>query len=152
MTEMHTIKTANRCCTTPVRIAIVALVTNMVLNLAFVVPMVMLEITGPHAGLALATSLAAWLNAGLLFKVLRQRQVYRPEAGWWRLFLQIVLAGSCLGGLLCWGMPVLQDWLDWSVWLRVKELVVWIIAGAGVYGIALLVSGLQFKTLWHRPH
>jgi putative peptidoglycan lipid II flippase len=89
---------------TPVRIAVVALVTNMVLNLAFVLPMVRLNIPGPHAGLALATSLAAWVNAGLLFTVLYRKEIYRPRAGWWRFSLQIGLAGSLLAGLLwCYG-------------------------------------------------
>jgi putative peptidoglycan lipid II flippase len=80
--------------TTPVRIAIAALLTNIVLNLLFVVPMVMLDVPGPHAGLALATSLAAWVNAGLLFHMLKKKQVYRPESGWPRLFLQ--LGGAAL--------------------------------------------------------
>ena len=55
------------------RIAIIALVTNMLLNLVFVVPMVLLEIPAPHAGLALATSIAAWVNAGLLLYTLKNR-------------------------------------------------------------------------------
>ena len=59
---------------TPVRIAVIALVTNMTLNLVFVVPMVMLEIPGPHAGLALATSIAAWVNASLLFVMLYRKK------------------------------------------------------------------------------
>ena len=44
---------------TPVRVAVVALVANVVLNLVLVFPL-------RHAGLALATSLAAYLNAALL--------------------------------------------------------------------------------------
>jgi putative peptidoglycan lipid II flippase len=133
---------------TPVRIAIIALVTNMVLNLVFVVPLVMLGIQGPHAGLALATSAAAWVNAGLLFGVLKNKQIYRPETGWSSLLLQLGLAGGALGGLLYWGMPATQTWLDWTVWSRVSGLMVWVTAGAVTYLIALYLSGLRIKALW----
>ena len=133
---------------TPVRIAIIALLTNMVLNLVFVVPLVMLDIPGPHAGLALATSVAAWVNAGLLFSVLKKKQVYRPETGWQSLLLQLGLAGSALGGLLYWGMPATQTWLDWTVWSRMSGLMVWVTAGAAIYFIALHLCGLRIKALW----
>jgi putative peptidoglycan lipid II flippase len=137
---------------TPVRIAIIALVTNMVLNLVFVVPLVMLEIPGPHAGLALATSLAAWVNAGLLYHKLRKQQVYHPETGWRQFLLQIGLAGAVLGAVLFWGTPAMPVWLDWSVWSRVSGLFAWIMVGAGAYFIALYLAGLRPGGLWKRPH
>ena len=133
--------------TTPVRIAIAALLTNIVLNLLFVVPMVMLDIPGPHAGLALATSLAAWVNAGLLFHVLKKKQVYRPEPGWPRLSLQLGSAALALAAVLILGMPSLQAWLEWSAWSRVTGLLVWVLAGVVSYFIALRLCGLRIKTL-----
>ncbi|OGT19280.1 MAG: murein biosynthesis integral membrane protein MurJ, partial [Gammaproteobacteria bacterium RBG_16_57_12] len=39
---------------TPVRVAVIALVSNLIMSMAFVMPMVRLDIPGPHAGLALA--------------------------------------------------------------------------------------------------
>ena len=50
---------------TPVRIGIVALLSNMIYNLLLVVPMVQLGFAAPHVGLALATSLSAWLLRGV---------------------------------------------------------------------------------------
>jgi putative peptidoglycan lipid II flippase len=133
-----------------VRIAIVALLTNMVLNLVFVVPLVMLEVPGPHAGLALATSIAAWVNAGLLCRGLLKRQVYRPAAGWRQFLLQTGLAGTVLCAVLFWGTPALQVWLDWSVWSRVSGLFLWIMAGAAAYFIALHLAGLRLMDLWQQ--
>jgi len=72
---------------TPVKIAVIAMVTNMVLNIALVFPL-------QHAGLALATSMAAALNAFLLYKGLRKIDVYRPVAGWLWLSWRVVV--SCL--------------------------------------------------------
>jgi putative peptidoglycan lipid II flippase len=135
-----------------VRIAIVALLTNMTLNLVFVVPMVLLDIPGPHAGLAFATSLAAWVNAGLLLRTLKNRQIYRPEAGWPRLFLQLGLAAAALVALLLWAVPAIVAWLQWSAGLRVANLALWVVAGAGVYLFFLRVSGVDLKRLWQHAH
>ena len=60
---------------TPVRVGVVAMLSNIVLNLALVVPLA-------HAGLALATTLSACLNAGLLLRGLVVRGVFRPRPGW----------------------------------------------------------------------
>jgi len=84
----------------PVCIAIVALLTSRALNLVFVVPLVILEVPGPHAGLALATSIAAWMNTGLLYCMLGKQQVYHLEADWRGFFLQLGLAAVTLGALL----------------------------------------------------
>ena len=61
---------------------LVNMVVNMGLNIAFVVPMVRYGYRAPHAGLALATTLSAFLNAGLLYRGLRRSQVYRPGGDW----------------------------------------------------------------------
>ncbi|MDA0368136.1 MAG: murein biosynthesis integral membrane protein MurJ [Proteobacteria bacterium] len=51
---------------TPVRIAIIAMIVNLCLNLILIWPLA-------HVGLALATALAAWLNVALLADGLRRR-------------------------------------------------------------------------------
>jgi len=134
---------------TPVRIAVIAMFTNMLLNISLVVPMVVLGVPGPHAGLALATSLAAWVNAGLLYRNLRRQQVFAPQAGWPRLFLQLALAGSALAALLGWGVPALESWLQWSAGQRVWRLAFWVLAGAAGYLAALRAAGVRLSSLWH---
>ena len=78
---------------TPVRIAVIAMVANMVMNIILVFPLA-------HAGLALATSLSATLNAFLLYRGLRREGVSQPEAGWPLLIRRGVLASAVMGGLL----------------------------------------------------
>jgi putative peptidoglycan lipid II flippase len=56
---------------TPVRVSIRAMFVNIVLNVAIVVPMILLAIPGAHAGLAAATGLAAIYNASALYRGLR---------------------------------------------------------------------------------
>ncbi|MGB5605901.1 MAG: murein biosynthesis integral membrane protein MurJ [Gammaproteobacteria bacterium] len=135
---------------TPVRIAVVALLTNMLLNLVFVVPMVMLGVPGPHAGLALATSIAAWVNAGLLFASLRKNRVYQPQTGWRRLFAQMLLAGGALGLLLVVAAPASTAWLAGSAMQRAIDLLIWVGAGAALYLVVLRVCGVRLSLLWPR--
>lgn len=72
---------------TPVKIGIIAMAANMVLNLVLVIPLHYYWQIG-HVGLALATSLAAFINAGLLFRGLRRDEVIRFHAGWGELLLR----------------------------------------------------------------
>jgi putative peptidoglycan lipid II flippase len=137
---------------TPVRIAVVAMLTNITLNLVFVLPMVWLQVPGPHAGLALATSIAAWVNAGLLFRVLYRRQIYRPLAGWRRFFLQLGLAGGALAAILLWAVPALPEWIAWGFGMRALHLLLWIGIGAAAYFLVLRAGGVQFAELWRGAH
>ena len=135
---------------TPVRIAVIALITNMVLNLVFVVPMVRLGIQGPHAGLALATSIAAWVNAGLLYRTLKRRAIYRPLQGWPRLFMQALLAGGALAAVLFWSVPAIAEWLAWTAGQRITQLLVWVLVGMATYFVVLRVAGLRLLSLWRQ--
>ncbi len=125
---------------TPVRVGIVAMVANMAFNLALIVPL-------QHAGLALATSLSAFLNAGLLYRGLRKRGVYRPAAGWGRLWLQVAFASLAMAGTILLFGPALESWFQWSVGRRALALAGWILAGAGVYFSTLWLLGLRPKHL-----
>ncbi len=128
---------------TPVKIGIIAMVANMVMNLILVFPLA-------HAGLALATSLSAFLNAFLLFRVLRREGVYNPEAGWLKLGLQVLLANLAMAALLWWGTGDIQAWFAWSGWQRAMQLLLWIAAGAVLYFVVLLLTGVKFRQLWQQ--
>ncbi|MEY4589111.1 MAG: hypothetical protein RL497_1187, partial [Pseudomonadota bacterium] len=68
---------------TPVKIGLWVLAANMVLNGLVVWPMHHFWQIG-HAGLTLATALAAILNALWLYRALRRTHEYKPASGWWR--------------------------------------------------------------------
>ena len=131
---------------TPVRIAIIAMITNIVLNLVFVVPMVKYDVTGPHAGLALATGLAAWLNALLLYRGLRKRAVYQPAKGWGRLFFGVFIGLVLMTLSLAWLLPVGGNWLTQAWQERATQLGLLVSVAAAVYLGWLWLSG-TFKQL-----
>ncbi|MBF0195015.1 MAG: murein biosynthesis integral membrane protein MurJ [Magnetococcales bacterium] len=75
---------------TPVRIAIICMVSNMVLNIILMIPL-------QHAGLALATTIAAFLNAFLLLRGLGKKIGYYPG----RKFFITMLKTFVASGVLC---------------------------------------------------
>lgn len=66
---------------TPVRIGIIAMFSNMLFSLLIVLPWYKMGYVGPHAGLALATALAAYVNAGMLYYKLRKQNIYLHTEG-----------------------------------------------------------------------
>jgi putative peptidoglycan lipid II flippase len=123
---------------------------NMLFNIVFVVPMVWLDLPGPHAGLALATSLSAFLNAGLLFRTLRRDGVFRAQPGWGRFTLRLALAnGALLGGLL-WTAGSVDSWLAWGTAERAAALGLTVAGGVGGYFLLLFALGLRPRELLGR--
>jgi putative peptidoglycan lipid II flippase len=133
---------------TPVSIAVRAMISNMVLNVLFVVPMVLLGVPGAHAGLALATALASYINAALLYRRLRSAGIYEPDAGWPRLLAQMVLAVTVMVAVLSWGIPGPAAWTDLPGVERALHIAAWIAVGAVTYLASLRLAGMRLSMLW----
>lgn len=136
---------------TPVKVGLIAMVSNMVMNVLFVVPMLQLGWTAPHAGLALATSISAFINAGLLYLGLRKAGVFSPQSGWMKLFFQSFLAVTVMGVLVFVVSGELSFWITATATQRILQLS-WIIPlGAMSYFIVLWLTGVRFSQL-RRPN
>ncbi len=135
---------------TPVKIGIVAMVSNMVMNVAFVVPMLINDVPGAHAGLALATSLSAFINSGLLFRTLRRQGFYRARSGWPAMLARVFVANGLMAAVLYFGAADLAQWMQWDAGTRAWRLVGWVVAGLATYILALLASGLRPRALARR--
>lgn len=121
---------------TPVRIGIIAMLANMLFNLILIFPL-------QHAGLALATSLSAYLNAFLLWRGLRRNGTYQPLEGWSRLVLVVVIACAVMGGVLWSLVGDVALWGGDDPWARALYLVVVIAVGALGYFMTLLLLGMR---------
>jgi len=127
---------------TPVKIGIWAMGVNMLLNLALIVPLA-------HAGLALATSLSAFLNAGLLLRGLLRAGVMCWQTGWLRFGLQLTGANLAMGLLLAGFVPEVSQWLSWGVWERAMAMGLSCMLGGGVYVAVLWLCGVRVHQLRH---
>lgn len=129
---------------TPVKIGIIAMAVNMVFNLILVIPFHYLWQIG-HVGLALATALSAWLNAGLLYRGLRQRNVYTPISGWSVYLIRLLVANVVMGVVLFGSFYVVPDWSVLDVWQRVMMMVACCGAGLAAYLSVLFMLGLRLR-------
>lgn len=125
---------------TPVRFGVYALFANVFLNVLLILPLA-------HAGLALATSLAAFINAGLLLLKLLKDKVYQPGQGWSVFMLRIALASSVMA-LILYGFAVPLNWQAWGFSERVINLALSIVLGAAVYLAMLILLGLKPRHLY----
>ena len=132
---------------TPVRVGVIAMVANIVLNLIIVVPMVKFGFVAPHMGLVIATGLAAFINAGMLYRGLRKTGVYIPGPGWAVLGRRVMLANVGLAVTLWWIAGSLDDWLVAQWFERAVHLAVCLVAGTVVYFGILWMSGLRYVEL-----
>jgi len=123
---------------TPVRIAIIAMVSNMVFNIILVFPLA-------HAGLALATTLSACINATMLFRGLGREQVFQAEPGWPSLILRGLVASVAMGVMLYFLGGTLDSWVGAELWDKVWRLLALILSGAAVYFAVLLALGIRLR-------
>ncbi len=123
---------------TPVRIGIIAMVSNMVFNVVLVFPLA-------HAGLALATTLSSSLNAYLLYRGLRRDRVLIPSPDWMSLVVRALVAGGVMGGFLVWAIGGVDYWLNIGFWQRIGYLVFWIGCAAAIYFLVLLLMGVRLR-------
>jgi putative peptidoglycan lipid II flippase len=128
---------------TPVRIGIIAMVCNMIFNIAFVVPLVLYDYEAPHIGLALATSLSAYINALLLYSGLRNNGIFSPQSGWAAWIFRIVIASTAMAAVTIWLNPDTTQWSQWQIHERLINLAMIIASAASTYFILLWLQGLR---------
>jgi putative peptidoglycan lipid II flippase len=125
---------------TPVRVGLIAMVANMAMNLMFVWSL-------GHVGLALATSLSAWLNAGLLLRGLSQRGWYTWVHIPWRPIAQLSF-GLVVMSQCAWITPSAESFMQLDVWERSIRLV-GVLSLAGLsYLAALWLGGVRYTRLF----
>jgi putative peptidoglycan lipid II flippase len=125
---------------TPVRYGFYAIIANLALNLALIFQFA--PIGWGHAGLALATALAALFNAGLLLAKLLKERIYKPEPGWLVFFLRVAIASGAMAPILVYASNA-YPWQTWSLTDRISHLALWILLGLATYVSCLTLTGLR---------
>ena len=121
---------------TPVKFAVITLIATQLMNLVFIWEL-------RHAGLALAISLGACLNAGLLLRGLRRRAIYRPLPGWGIFTCKLMLAVYVMGAVLWLLAGDATSWLAAGALERTGRLALLVAAGASAYFATLWIFGFR---------
>ncbi len=125
---------------TPVRYGAYSVAVNLVLNLALIFPLA-------HAGLALATSIGAFFNAGLLLIQLRKQGIYIPSKGWPVFIVKLVVANTVMGVVLHHFVDS-SWWNDWLAAERIVYLSMWIALAVLLYFMVLTAFGIRFRQFY----
>jgi putative peptidoglycan lipid II flippase len=105
-----------------------------------------------HAGLTLATSIGACVNATLLFWFLRKGGTYRPEPGWFLFLCKVLVALGVLSAVLYTLSGPAAAWLEAGLWQRVGRLAIIMVAGAAAYFATLFLLGFRLADFDRREH
>lgn len=128
---------------TPMYYAGINMAVNVVASIAFFFLFQTLGLM-PHVGIALATTLAAWVNAVMLFATLKRHGDFEADQRLVRNLPLIVLASLAMGGLVY----VLTGWLApqlssaATLGVRVTALAAVVVAGMIVFAAFIMATGV----------
>jgi len=148
---------------TPVRAAVVSLISNMVFNVLLVAALFLLwatpaqrqagwlqgvaEIPGLHVGLAVASVLSNYLQFAQLWYWLKRAGVYDPQPGWLRHWLRLAFACATMVAVLLAGLWLWPHWTEVPVRTRLWHLAVLVAAGGAAYVGGLFAAGFRLRDL-----
>jgi putative peptidoglycan lipid II flippase len=128
---------------TPMIFAITSVVVNVVGSL------VLSRFAG-HVGIALATALAAWVNASLLVLTLARRGHYSADERLRRRLPRIIVASLAMGALLLAALWAVQPVFEGghALWLRTAVLIGLVaLGGVSYFVFAHLLGAMKFGEL-----
>lgn len=119
---------------TPVRLAMIALLVNLVVALVAMWPL-------QQAGLALASTVAAWVNTAQLMFILRKRGHFAPDRRLISRLIRLALATAAMVGVLLLLEWRLRPYFALALWWQVGALTLLVSAG----GLSFLISALVLR-------
>ncbi|MBL0942561.1 MAG: murein biosynthesis integral membrane protein MurJ, partial [Alphaproteobacteria bacterium] len=126
---------------TPLYAAVLAVVANILLNLALLGPL-------KHMGIALATTFASWLNAGWLVYKLNQKKFFELDQRLRERIPRFMMGCLAMGLFLDLGARHFYHQLHGFELKRILILSALIIAGLTIYFITVhLLKGINFREL-----
>ncbi|HHY60223.1 MAG TPA: murein biosynthesis integral membrane protein MurJ [Clostridia bacterium] len=122
---------------TPARVGLAAVAANVVFSL------LLLPLLG-HRGLALANTLAAVVNAGLLYYLLGKRIPLKEQGGLGEALAKMAAAALLMGLAVAWGRSWLCSLAGSPSFVTELLLLLLLVAwGAAVYGVLVCLLGLE---------
>ena len=123
---------------TPVKFGIIAMVSNMLLNIIFAIPF-------GYVGLAIATSLSATLNASMLWFGLYKQGVYQKQNETVGVLIRIIISGLTMASAMLYLNPTLAEWTSFSLFEAGVKLFSLIMMGIASYFICAALIGLRVR-------
>ena len=130
---------------TPVRVGLMAVAANAILNVVFIGLFKLIDWEAEHMALALASSGSALVNAGMLYFYLHKRDIFRFGGHWKKLLFQFSTANAVMVAALWYALSWYNG--DVSQWMRVLEVLLLCVVGVAAYALGLLATGFRPRHL-----
>ncbi|MEY4517391.1 MAG: putative peptidoglycan biosynthesis protein MurJ, partial [Pseudomonadota bacterium] len=132
---------------TPVRVGFVSVGVNILLNVLLIAWFKWIHYPSPHVALAVSSTAAACVNAGLLYWHLHRQDIYRFGPHWRLITLRYGVANALMGVVLWLALPFYPA--ESHQGIRVLALLGLCVAGVGAYVVGLLAMGFRPRDLRH---
>ncbi len=123
---------------TPIIVGVAAMATNLVLNLILMGPFL-------HVGIAMATSISAWLNAVLMALILRKRGFLDIDSRLKARLPRMILASAGMAAALAFAMWGLDGALAGGLGSRAVALFGLVAGGMAVFALLAYLTGAVAK-------
>jgi putative peptidoglycan lipid II flippase len=124
---------------TPVKAGIIAMIVNIILNLILVQFLF-------HVGLALSTSIAAFINATILYYYLHKKSIFKISSNLIKLFFKILIASFIMGMFILFYSQNI-DYSSINMLNRAIEIIITIMFSIMIYFIALWILRVKINKL-----
>jgi putative peptidoglycan lipid II flippase len=123
---------ANHDTKTPFKIAMLCVAVNLFFNLTLIHSFA-------HVGMAMATTIAGWVNVGLMASILHKRGIFVPDATLRQRLSKLTLASTLMAAALMATEGFFTSFYDQSALMKVVGLSSVIAIGASTYGVSVLL-------------
>lgn len=123
---------------TPVKIGIKAMVANMLFNL-------MLAPFFGYVGLAMATTLSATLNAWMLYRGLKEQNVFELSIKTIKFIAKLIISAIVMALVVYQLSSDFNTWLSMSFFEQVQQLTLCIVVGVFSYLLVVIVLGVRLS-------
>ena len=123
---------------TPVKVGALAMLVNSILCAILIYPL-------QHAGLTLASSLAGYVNCGVLLILLIRRNIFQLQAGWIKFLLQLFFANGAVVVYFSLLSSDVHTWMMWARFTRFSCLIGHILLATFIYILCLGLSGVRIR-------
>lgn len=134
---------ANHDTKTPFKIAIVCVFVNLFFNLTLMGPL-------KHVGMALATTIASWVNLSAMAVILYKRGVFKPDVLVKSRLVKMTMASAVMALVLYLTSDFFAPRYEQGMTARSLALIAVITLGAVTYGLAVLVFRAYDPAYLHR--
>jgi putative peptidoglycan lipid II flippase len=130
-----------------VKAALIAVIFNFILNISLVLYLLKINFEGVHAGLALATTISAYINFYYLFKNAIKTKILIINKSLLNVFLKSFLASIIMAILILNFDLNAKSWEELILFERIRDLLLIIFSSSILYFIILYMLKVSPKNI-----